>query len=50
MELKWLMIAWATIMVFMFIGMGFDEHTKSQCRQSFSQSTRSVEDINKICK
>lgn len=49
MEMKWLMIAWATIMGAMFAGMGFEAHTKSECRQSFAQSTRTVEEIVNIC-
>ena len=50
MESKWLMIAWASIMVAMFVGMGFEAHTKSECRTAYVQSNKTAEEINKICK
>ena len=50
MEMKWLMIAWATIMVAMFIGAGYESHTKANCRVAFAQSNKTVDEIEKICK
>jgi len=49
MEMKWLMIAWATIMVAMFASMSFEAHNSSQCRQAFAQSNKTVEEIKSIC-
>ena len=43
------MIAWATIMVAMFVGMGYESKTKSDCRIAFAQSTKTVDEIEKIC-
>lgn len=50
MEMKWLMVAWATIMTAMFVGMGFEAYTKSECRTAYVQSNKSADEINKICK
>lgn len=49
MEMKWLMIAWAVIMGSMFVGMGFEAKTKSDCRIAFAQSNKTGEEIAKIC-
>ena len=50
METKWLMIAWAVIMVGISAGGAYESHTKSQCRQSFAQSTKTSAEIAEICK
>lgn len=49
MEIKWLMIAWAVIMVAMFAGMGYEANVKSECRQSYAQSTKTVDEIIRLC-
>jgi len=50
MEIKWAMIAMIVLFGGMFIGLGYSEHTKSQCRIASVQAGRSAEDIIKICK
>ena len=49
MEMKWLMIAWAVIMAAMFAGMSYEAKTKADCRISFAQSNKTVEEIVKLC-
>ena len=49
MEMKWLMIAWAVIMAAMFIGMGYEAKTKADCRISFAQSNKTVDEIVQLC-
>lgn len=50
MEMKWLMIAWATIMIGMFAGSSYEAKTKADCRVAFAQSNKTVEEIKQICK
>jgi len=49
MELKWLFIAWGVIMASVAIGSAVEKYQLNQCRISYSQSGRSVEDIAAIC-
>ena len=49
MEMKWLMIAWAVIMVAMFGGMSYEAKTKADCRIAFAQSNKTVEEIVTLC-
>lgn len=50
MEMKWLMIAWATIMIGMFADASYEAKTKTDCRVAFAQSNKTVEEIKQICK
>jgi len=50
MDLKWLMIAWATIMACMFASAAYEAHAKSQCRTAFAQTTKTSAEIAEICK
>lgn len=49
MELKWLMIAWAAIMVAMFADASYEAKTKADCRVAFAQSNKTVDEIVKLC-
>ena len=49
MEMKWLMVAWAVIMTGMFAGLGYEAHTKVECRMAFAQSNKTVDEIVKLC-
>ena len=50
MEIKWFMIGVAVLYGAMFAGMSYEAHAKSECKQSYAQTTRSAEEIAKICK
>jgi hypothetical protein len=49
MEIKWLMIAWAVIMVAFAGSMAYEAHTRSQCVQAFAQSNKTADEIKQIC-
>lgn len=49
MELKWLAIAWIVIMVSIGIGGVYSDKTKLDCRMSFAQSNKTVDEIKSIC-
>lgn len=49
MEMKWLMVAWAVIMTGMFAGMSYEAKVKADCRVSFAQSNKTVDEIVKLC-
>lgn len=49
MELKWLMIAWATIMLGMFGSASYEAKSKADCRTAFAQSNKTAEEIKTIC-
>ena len=49
MEIKWLMIAWATIMVAVMTGGAYESKTKADCRTAFAQSNKTAEEIKTIC-
>ena len=49
MEFKWVMIAAAVMFSGMFAGLGYSEHTKSQCKIEGIRSGMTVEAIVKIC-
>jgi hypothetical protein len=49
MELKWLGIAWAVIMVAIVAGGAYDDKTRLDCRTAFAQSNKTVDEIKSIC-
>ena len=49
MEMKWLMIAWAAIMLAMCAGMSYEAKIKADCRISFAQSNKTVDEIVQLC-
>jgi hypothetical protein len=48
-EVKWLLTAWAVIMVGIGIGQMYETKTKADCRSSLAQSNRTVDEIVQIC-
>lgn len=49
MELKWLAIAWIVIMVTIVAGGAYDDKSRLDCRTSFAQSDKTVDEIKSIC-
>lgn len=49
MDIKWLMIAWAAIMLGMFASASYEAKTKADCRTAFAQSNKTAEEIKTIC-
>ena len=49
MEVKWIVTAWAVIMVGMALGGAYESKVKADCRIAYSQSTKTGEEINAIC-
>jgi hypothetical protein len=49
MEVKWLMIGWAVIMTALAADQAYEAKTKSDCRVSFAQSTKTADEIIKLC-
>lgn len=49
METKWLMVAWATIMVAMFAGMGIEHYSDSQCRIEAIKSNVPSDQVARAC-
>ena len=50
MEIKWLMIGWAVIMLGLAADHAYEAKTKSDCRLAYAQSTKTGDEIEKICK
>lgn len=50
MEMKWFMIAFAVVSTGMFVGLGFSEYHKGQCRIEAIKAQMPAENITKICK
>lgn len=50
MEMKWTMISVAVIFTAMFVGLGFSEHYKSQCRLEAIKADYTKEAIKEICR
>jgi len=50
MEMKWFMIAFAVVFTGMFVGLGFSEYHKGQCRIEGIKASMPAENIAKICK
>jgi len=48
-DFKWYAIAIAVIFLVMFGSLGYTEHVKSDCLQSYAQSNRSATEIKQIC-
>ena len=49
MEVKWLMIGWAAMIIGMSASAAYEAKTKADCRTSFAQSNKTAEEINTIC-
>ena len=49
MEVKWAMIAFAVIFGLMFVGMGVEHYTKSQCRIEAIKAGVEADKINTAC-
>ena len=49
MELKWLMIAWAAIMIGLVAGGVFESKARTDCRTAFAQSNKTADEIQQIC-
>jgi len=49
MEIKWLMIAWAVIMVAFAGSMAYEAKAQTECRIAFAQSNKTVDEIKQIC-
>ena len=49
MAMKWLLIAWAIVMLGMFVGASYEARTKADCRTAYAQSTKTAEEIKTIC-
>jgi hypothetical protein len=49
MELKWLMIAWAVIMIAFAGSMAYEAKTQTECRIAFAQSNKTADEIKQIC-
>jgi len=49
MELKWLGITWAVIMVAIVAGGTYHDKTRLDCRTAFAQSNKTVDEIKSIC-
>ena len=49
MEVKWFMIGMAVIFGLMFVGMGVDQYSKSQCRIEAIRAGVEADKINTAC-
>lgn len=50
MEIKWIMIAFAIIMIALSVDHSVTEISVDKCKVQYSQSNRTAEEILKICK
>lgn len=50
METKWAMIALAVLFGGAMMGASIEEYQKGQCKIAYVQSTKTAEEINRICK
>lgn len=50
MEIKWICIAMAVIMLGSFIGMALQQHEQGQCRIAAIQAGKNSTEIKDICK
>lgn len=50
MELKWLAVMMIGIFGAMFVGLGFTESAKSECRLKAIEAKMPVDDIAKVCR
>jgi len=49
-EYKWYFIMVAVAVVAMMVGAGVDSWQKSSCKMEYAKTTRTVAEINEICK
>lgn len=49
MEVKWFAIIMIVLFGGGFAGLGYEAKTRSECRISFAQSNKTVDEIVKIC-
>lgn len=49
MEAKWMAIAWAVFMLGLCGSKVYEDKTRAECRIAFSQTTKTAEEIEKIC-
>ena len=50
MEFKWIMIAVAVSFSALMAPMVVDKYASAQCRIAYTQSTKTAEEISKICR
>ena len=50
MEMKWIMITFAMIMLGTFTGMALEQHERGQCRIAAIQAGKNSTEIASICK
>lgn len=50
METKWAAIGSAVILAFVMVAGMYDTYAKRECRTAYAESTRTVDEITKICK
>jgi len=50
MELKWLIIGWAAIMLGLVGSGAIEKYQVNQCRLAYAQSTKTGAEISQICK
>ena len=50
MEMKWIMITFAVIMLGSFVGIALEQHEQSQCRIAAIQAGKNSTEIAAICK
>jgi hypothetical protein len=49
-EIKWFMIMIMVVVIGMCVAAGIGEYSTHQCKIAFAQSTRPIDEIEKICK
>lgn len=49
MEIKWIMIGVAAVLVSTFVSIGIAEYQKAQCKLGYVWSGKSADDVVKIC-
>ncbi len=50
MEMKWLAIALAVMMLGMYVGLALEQHERGQCRIAAIQAGKNSTEIASICK
>jgi len=50
LEYKWYFIFMAVVMSAIMVGAGVDSWQKNSCKMEYAKTTRTVEEINQICK
>jgi hypothetical protein len=49
-EVKWFMLMIMVTVLCMFTAVGVGEYSKHQCKMAYAQSSRTVDEIEQICK